>query len=126
MPDNRSPYLNPLLTDYWTPTNTNATFQLVRAGGTAIGQSAFTRGRRIDGSYTRLKNLEIAYTFSGQLLKSLNVSSLKLTLSGNNLILWTKMPEDKEQEVDIWATNESSYNLYPTTKRINLGLSVTF
>lgn len=124
--DVRSPYANTTLTDYWTPNNPDAVFQLLRAGGSGVGQVSFNRGRQIDGSYTRLKNLELAYTFSGKWLKSLSISSLKMSVSGNNLLFWSKLLEDKEQTVDIWASSTDSYSLYPTTKRLNVGLNVTF
>ncbi|MFZ4724426.1 MAG: TonB-dependent receptor [Paludibacter sp.] len=125
-PDSRSPYVNSLMEDYWTPANPNAVYPLVRAGGTAVGQTSLTRGRFLDGSYLRLKNLELAYTYSGRWLKALKMSSVKLSMSGNNLLFWSKLPEDKEQTVDIWATGTQSYSLYPTVKRINFGLNVTF
>lgn len=124
--DSRSPWANSLLGDYWTPTNPNASYPMLPAGGSAIGQNLLTRGRVFDASYLRLKNMEIAYTFSGKLLKSLSLNALKLTLSGNNLLFFSKIPEDRESAVDIYALGDQSFSLYPTVKRINLGLNVTF
>ena len=50
-----------------------------------------------DGSYLRLKTAEIAYTFTGVGLKHYGISALKLYLNGNNLLFWSKMPDDREQ-----------------------------
>ena len=73
-----------------------------------------------DGSYVRLKNVEIAYTWSKKdWIRHLGISSLKLFVSGNNLWMYTNMPDDRE-------TNGSFYSggggAYPTVKRINFGL----
>ena len=38
-----------------------------------------------DGSYVRLKNIELAYTFTDGWIKSLGLSNLKLYVNGNNL-----------------------------------------
>lgn len=72
-----------------------------------------------DGSYIRLKNVEIAYTWTDGWIKKLGLNDLKLFVSGNNLWLWTRMPDDRE-------SNFSSYGgatgAYPTMKRINFGV----
>ena len=46
-----------------------------------------------DGSYFRLKNVEIAYTWTKGWIKKLGFSSLKIYVNGNNLLLITKMPD---------------------------------
>ena len=75
--------------------------------------------RRADGSYIRLKNIEIAYTWTDGWIKKLGLNDLKFYVSGNNLWLWTRMPDDRE-------SNFSSYGgatgAYPTMKRINFGV----
>lgn len=72
-----------------------------------------------DGSYIRLKNIEIAYTWTDGWIKKLGINDLKFYVSGNNLWLWTRMPDDRE-------SNFSSYGgatgAYPTMKRINFGV----
>ena len=73
-----------------------------------------------DGSYVRLKNVEVGYTWSNKTwIRNLGLSSLKLFVSGNNLWMYTNMPDDRE-------TNGSFYSggggAYPTVKRINFGL----
>ncbi len=72
-----------------------------------------------DGSYIRLKNIEFAYTWTDGWIKKLGLNDLKLFVSGNNLWLWTRMPDDRE-------SNFSSYGgatgAYPTMKRINFGI----
>ncbi len=75
-----------------------------------------------DGSYVRLKNVEIAYTFDGNWVKRMHMKSLRVYANGDNLILWTKMPDDRESNFSGSASNGA----YPTTRRFNLGLNITF
>ena len=72
-----------------------------------------------DGSYIRLKNAEIAYTFKNELTKKIGVSNVKLYVSGNNLWVWSKMPDDRESN---FSSRGGAVGAYPTMRRINLGL----
>ena len=74
-----------------------------------------------DGSYIRLKNAEIAYTFDGGWVKKIGVRNLRIFLNGNNLWLWTRMPDDRESNF----AGASYQGSYPTMKRFNLGLKFT-
>ena len=77
-----------------------------------------------DGSYIRLKNAEIAYTFDGNSwIKSLGLNSLKIYLNGNNLWVWSRMPDDRES--NFAGTGLASQGAYPTVKRFNLGVKFT-
>ncbi len=76
-----------------------------------------------DGSYIRLKNAEVAYTLPANLIKRIGLRSCKVYLNGNNLLLWTKMPDDRESN---FSTNgNSSLGAYPTVRRFNLGVDLT-
>lgn len=107
---------------YWSVDNTNADSPLPRftPGSNYLNGSRY----RYDGSYFRLKNAEIAYRFSGDQVKRLGLSSLRVFANGNNLILWTKMPDDRESNFS--TNNGGGSGAYPTLKRFNFGLNVTF
>ena len=103
---------------YWSKDNINADVPLPRWGNIA---SPYTNGTRFlfDGSYIRLKYAELSYTFSkGKWLKTMGLNRLKVFVNGNNLFLWTKMPDDRE-------SNTGGNSAYPTQKRYNLGLRLT-
>lgn len=103
---------------YWTKDNQNANVPLPRW---LTQKSAYTNGTRFlyDGSYLRLKYAEVAYTFSGEKwLKAVGLQSLKVFVNGNNLALWTDMPDDRESNTGGWSA-------YPTQRRFNLGLKIT-
>lgn len=103
---------------YWSPDNQNADVPLPRW----LNQtSRYTDGTRFlfDGSYTRLKYTELSYTFSKEkFMTKTGLSSLKLFINGNNLFLWTKMPDDRESNTGGWSA-------YPTQRRFNLGFKIT-
>lgn len=73
----------------------------------------------MDGSFLRLKSLEIGYSFPASTLKWLNIDKLRVFMNGNNLFFWSKLP------VDIEGTNFELKN-YPTMRQINFGVNVTF
>ena len=103
---------------YWSPDNQNGDVPLPRW----LNQtSRYTDATRFmfDGSYTRLKYAELSYTFSKEKwLKTSGLSSLKLFVNGNNLFLWTDMPDDRESNTGGWSA-------YPTQRRFNLGFKIT-
>jgi len=71
--------------------------------------------------YLRLKNLEIGYSFSKNLIKYISVDALRIYFSGINLFTWDKMKiTDPEQRQQSYGSD------YPQQKLYTLGLSVTF
>ncbi len=74
-----------------------------------------------DGSYIRLKNAELAYTLTNGWIKRVGVSSLKIYVSGNNIWVWSRMPDDRESNF----AGASSQGAYPTMKRYSLGIRFT-
>ena len=73
-----------------------------------------------DGSYFRLKNVEVAYTWTKGWIKSIGFSSLKLYVNANNLFLITKMPDDRESNYG-WS---GAGGAYPTVRRYNFGIKL--
>ena len=103
---------------YWSKYNTNADVSLPRWGAL---QSRYTQGTRYlyDGSYLRLKYAELAYTFNrSSWIKKLGMNSLRVYVNGNNLFLWSSMPDDRE-------SNSGDGSAYPTQRRVNVGFRLT-
>jgi len=110
---------------YWSKDNVNADVPLPRWLSTP---SNYNPGNRymFDGSYIRLKNAEIAYTFqkNSSFIKRIGIESLRIFMNGNNLAVWTKMPDDRES--NFAGTGWASQGAYPTVKRFNLGTNIIF
>ncbi len=111
---------------YWSKTNISPDGPMPRWESTPTG--FYTADRYMyDASYIRLKNAEIAYTFDQSWVRKAGMSSLRVFLNGNNLYVWTKMPDDREANYQgaggqAWA----SQGAYPTVRRFNLGANITF
>lgn len=105
---------------YWTKYNMNADKPMPRWNSTPNGD--YFRGTSCiyDGSFVRLKNAEIAYTWTGGWIKHLGLNTLKIFLNGNNLWTHSKMPDDRES--NYAGTGNASQGAYPTVKRFNLGI----
>jgi TonB-linked SusC/RagA family outer membrane protein len=101
---------------YWTKDNPNADVPMPRY---ASVMPYYGTTYLYDGSYLRLKNAEVAYTFKLSQLKRIGINAFRIYVNGDNLILWTKMPDDRE--VSMGAATA-----YPTIRRFNLGCNLTF
>ncbi|MFW5754438.1 MAG: SusC/RagA family TonB-linked outer membrane protein, partial [Marinilabiliaceae bacterium] len=110
---------------FWSGEDMDGDVPLPRVYTDADGSSSGTR-YMFDGSYLRLKNAEIAYTFDSKqgLLDRLGFQNLRIYLNGNNLMVWTDMPDDRE--ANFAGTGWASQGAYPTVKRYNLGINVSF
>ena len=73
-----------------------------------------------DGSYLRIKNITIGYTFPRQVLQSIRFSSLRLYASCQNLYTFTRYT-GFDPEVGV---NGVDYSLYPVTRTISVGINV--
>jgi len=114
---------NKLLTVYdngtwWNPVDGNGAVVVPRF----TTQVAYNEGTQFlfDGSYFRLKNVEVAYTWTKGWIKKLGFSSLKIYLNGNNLFLITKMPDDRESNYGF----SGGGGAYPTVRRYNFGFKL--
>lgn len=74
----------------------------------------------MDRSYTRLRNVELAYTLPPNVLQVLGVKSLRVYAGGQNLFTWDNM------EMGHLDPEVSSPIGYPITKMINMGLNISF
>lgn len=114
------------LTNRWTPTNTSGTFQRANEGTTVYPiSSRFIE----DGSYLRLKTISLGYSLPAKLVSKISLSKLRVYVTGNNLITWTKYA-GYDPEVNSNGQNSAQQGVdsgaYPNAKSIVAGLRVTF
>ena len=105
--------------DWWNPVDGNGEVVVPRF----TTQVAYNDGTQYlyDGSYFRLKNVEVAYTWTKGWIKKLGFSSLKIYLNGNNIFMITKMPDDREGNGNF----SGGGGAYPTVRRFNLGVKLS-
>lgn len=103
---------------YWSKDNPDADVPLPRWGTLPSGYTPGTR-YLYDGSYIRLKYAELSYTFNKQpWVQKVGLTSMKVFANGNNLFLWTEMPDDRE-------SNTGGNTAYPTQRRFNFGVRIS-
>lgn len=103
--------------DWWSGETGTGDILIPRWYSTVSGYSNGTQ-YLYDGSYVRLKNVELAYTFTNGWIKKLGLSYMKLYLNGNNLWVWSRMPDDRESNF----SGGSGSGAYPTMRRFNFGV----
>lgn len=108
--------------DYWTVDNPNNTDTLP-----AWRASADTnpRDNLLDASLTRLKAVSLSYDIPKKACKKIGIKSLQVFVNGNNLFLWSDLPDDREFNGDITADSNFRGD-YPTLKRFNFGFNLNF
>ena len=105
---------------WWSDNHNNCDVITPRFNSKPMSNAAYYGTQYLcDGSYIRLKNVEIAYTWNGGWIKKLGLNNLKVYVSGNNLWLWTRMPDDRESN---FSSDGGAYGAYPTMKRVNFGV----
>ena len=94
-------------------------------GNDQSGAASMSSSRFIyDGSFIRLRDVELAYTLNRDLNSKLGIQSLRLFLKGNNL--WTYV-KDKRLERDPEAGIDGRLNQeIPIGKTLFLGVNVSF
>lgn len=107
----------------WTEDNINAKYPRVYDREVTVTGQKNTFWLN-SAAYLRLKNIELSYSFSQKTLKKTPFSSLRLYLSGYNLLTFTGMknldPETREggQGFAAWST--------PQSKVYSFGVNITF
>jgi TonB-linked SusC/RagA family outer membrane protein len=78
-----------------------------------------------NGSYLRLDNLSVGYNFQTANIRY--IDRLRLSLTGSNLALFTQY-SGMDPELDVSGGEDfgGDYGIYPRSRSIALGLSVTF
>jgi TonB-linked SusC/RagA family outer membrane protein len=75
-----------------------------------------------DGSYIRLRNVELGITLPESVCKAIKAESIRFYANGLNLAVWDKLPN---KDFDPEATGSGNLG-YPMFKAINFGVSVKF
>ncbi|GAA3557316.1 TonB-dependent receptor [Snuella lapsa] len=112
------------VTNRWTPTNQNTT--MFRAGGRGF-EDVSSRVVE-DGSYIRLKTINLSYNLSKEVVEKLNLNAVSIYFAAQNLITWTNYsgfdPDVSVNRSPIMPGVD--YSSYPINKTFSFGLNVTF
>ncbi|MER3375153.1 MAG: TonB-dependent receptor [Allomuricauda sp.] len=111
--------------DYWTPENTNAS--IPRLTWDDPNRNSRISDRYVqDASYLRLKTAQLGYSFGSNVLDAIGFQQLRIYLSGQNLLTFTKYdgldPEVAGSDLSIGVDQ----GIYPQARLVLLGLNVKF
>lgn len=109
--------------NYWSKDNPDATrtqpvFSFTQ--GNSDPRSSFW-----DSSLTRLRSVALNYSVPKKICDRLGVNKLTILANGNNLFLWTDLPDDREFNSSQTADSQIRGD-YPTMARFNFGFNIDF
>ncbi len=131
-------YKNSLTLDYWRPAdetnllgpNTDAYF--AKPYFTAETNKNRQRQSRylLNAAYLRLRNLQIGYSIPERLLSKIAVQKARIYFSGENLLLFSKLPKILDPETAI-ASDPSNGGylasgvIYPISRTLSFGINLS-
>lgn len=122
--------------DYWTPENPDASLPRIGGGANNARSSSFYVE---DGSYFRLRNIQIGYTLPSSVMNKINLRKVRIYASAQNLFTITnysgyypeigRSRDDEDRVVDnnnvlFFAGVDQS--AYPTPRTIITGIQIGF
>ncbi|MBC6988721.1 TonB-dependent receptor [Hymenobacter sp. BT491] len=119
-------------THYWTAEG--STNEFPRLSWTGASNNKMPSDRFLeDGSYLRLKNLQLGYTFGDKILAPVRVSSVRLYASVQNLLTFTKYTGlDPEQGTNSNSLGDGvratgiDFGTYPSARTFTVGINASF
>lgn len=119
---NQEGFTHKILTDnYWTEENRNARFpRPVKFDLRNVHSSELVV---VDASYLRLKMIQIGYNLPPGLLSRTFINRAKITLSGTDLLTFSKLSKDWNMDPEAGSRRG---NYYPQTSIYSLGFNFNF
>jgi hypothetical protein len=110
---------NTLKKNWWTPDNPTNDWYMNKLN--AEKMSGFTGVLYESTNFVRLKDVSLSYDFSKDLIGKIGISSLRLYVTGRNLLTFTKW-----SGLDPELVDQSAQRNIPMQKELVFGLSLGF
>jgi TonB-linked SusC/RagA family outer membrane protein len=112
--------------NHWTPTNVNAKYPVIKALSQAQMSNRFIE----DGSFLRLKNVQVTYNLPLEKWKIKGLTKGQIYVSGQNLLTITNYSW-YDPEVNSYGSSNSivqgvDHYVYPTAKTVTFGVRASF
>ena len=110
--------------NHWTSDNPSSTISRAKSEGATVFSTEYIE----DGSFVRLKNITLGYTFPTNWVKSIGLSYLRLYASATNLWTITNYSgyDPEVTSADNALTAGTDYGAYPSAKTFNFGVEIKF
>lgn len=109
--------------DYWTPENRDAAYPVIMPAPTPNSTQVSSWWQR-DGSYLRLKNLEVGYTLPSSIMQKISLNSIRVFAAGQNLLTFSSIGY-LDPEIGISGASKRA-RYYFQQKVYTFGLNVNF
>ncbi|MBO6062491.1 MAG: TonB-dependent receptor, partial [Bacteroidales bacterium] len=120
-PSNRLSFLTK---DRWTPTHTNGTMPAANASN---WQQFLTSDAVVfDGSYAKIKQIQLGYTFPQALTRKFHVDNLRIYGSLDDWFTFSKYPGFDPEVTGTGSSLGVDKGSYPTAKKMVFGVNITF
>ncbi len=118
--------MSPDLLDAWASDNTDTKQPRLIFSDPNLNSDASTRFL-FDASFLRVKTIQLGYSFSQTILGKTGLSGLRVYVSANNILTFTKYPGyDPSHTSDGLLDAGLDNSIYPIAKIVSAGLSVRF
>ncbi len=116
----RSSVLADVYGKHWTEADPDPNAAYPRLSAPAAGANNSQRSTfwMVDGSYVRLKSAELGYTIPGRITKKAGIQTLRVYLSGVNLLTFSSFK--------LWDPELSDVFAYPNNRTVSLALNIGF
>ena len=125
---NRSDYvLNKLsyfTEDRWTATNTTGT--MPKAGASGMADYYVSSAAVFDGSYFKIKQIQLGYTFPQKMMKKAKIENLRVYASLDDFFTFTDYPGFDPEVTGVGTSLGVDKGSYPTSKKVVAGVTLTF
>ncbi len=113
-----------LYTDRWTPTHTNATRP--RPGATDIDKYWLSSGMVFDGSYFKIKQIQLGYSLPKALLKKARINNVRVYCSLDDFFTFTSYPGFDPEVTGVGNATGIDKGYYPSARKLVFGLNLNF
>lgn len=110
--------------DSWTPDNLDAEYPVLVPEANSADNYVKSDKWVKDASYCRLKNVVLGYTLPQDITKKIGIGSLRVYVSGQNLLTFSKFFDGYDPEVSYSGSQGGEF--YPIMQTFTFGLDLKF
>ena len=117
-----------LITDPQEMANINKGKTVAAVYDNEIGDTYIHSWAVEDGSYLKLSNITLGYTFPRKMLSKIGISKLRLYATGSNLLTWTKYTgfDPEVSTMGSGLTPGVDFGAYPKSRSFVFGINLAF
>ena len=107
-----------LVKNSWTPENTDAKYPRLRIESPSNG-GKMSDWWLVDGSYLRLKSVQLGYSLPGKVLKRIGMQKCRFFVSGGNVFTLSALPYLDPEMPDV------NQGYYPQQRNVEFGINIS-